>query len=69
MFWKEDALIKCLLALSLMQGVALILTVLQIVHLPNIKVSTILLSCAFLYDVFWVFISPKIFHESVMIVV
>lgn len=38
MFWKEDALIKCLLALSLMQGVALILTVLQIVHLPNIKV-------------------------------
>lgn len=50
-------------------GVALILTVLQIVHLPNIKVSTILLSCAFLYDVFWVFISPKIFHESVMIVV
>jgi hypothetical protein len=92
-----------------MQGIALILTVLQIVRLPNIKVcccfqtnhkdfddpglfhgptfcylhdtvynvdyplyaqvSTVLLSCAFLYDVFWVFISPKFFHESVMIVV
>jgi signal peptide peptidase-like protein 2B len=50
-------------------GIALILTVLQIVRLPNIKVSTILLSCAFFYDVFWVFISPAFFHESVMIVV
>ncbi|EFJ05600.1 hypothetical protein SELMODRAFT_187400 [Selaginella moellendorffii] len=50
-------------------GVALILTVLQVVRLPNIKVSTVLLSCAFLYDIFWVFISPYIFKESVMIVV
>ncbi|KAG6548658.1 hypothetical protein Mapa_009812 [Marchantia paleacea] len=50
-------------------GISLILTVLQIVRLPNIKVSTVLLSCAFLYDIFWVFISPVFFHESVMIVV
>lgn len=50
-------------------GIALIITVLQIVRLPNIKVSTVLLSCAFLYDIFWVFISPIIFDESVMIVV
>lgn len=50
-------------------GMALIITVLQIVRLPNIKVSTVLLTLAFLYDIFWVFISPKIFHESVMIVV
>lgn len=50
-------------------GIALILTVLQIVRLPNIKVSTVLLCCAFFYDVFWVFISPSFFHESVMIVV
>jgi hypothetical protein len=47
----------------------LILTVLQIVRLPNIKVSTVLLSCAFFYDIFWVFVSPLIFQESVMIVV
>ncbi|KAH8950999.1 hypothetical protein BDL97_09G002200 [Sphagnum fallax] len=50
-------------------GILLILTVLQIVQLPNIKVSTVLLSCAFFYDIFWVFVSPVLFHESVMIVV
>ncbi|OAY56509.2 signal peptide peptidase-like 2 [Manihot esculenta] len=50
-------------------GIALIITVLQIVHVPNLKVGTVLLSCAFLYDIFWVFISKTLFHESVMIVV
>ena len=33
------------------------------------QVGTVLLSCAFLYDIFWVFISTKFFSESVMIVV
>ncbi|KAA8522418.1 hypothetical protein F0562_013221 [Nyssa sinensis] len=50
-------------------GIALIITVLQIVHVPNLKVGTVLLGCAFLYDIFWVFVSKKLFHESVMIVV
>ncbi|KAG9441301.1 hypothetical protein H6P81_017155 [Aristolochia fimbriata] len=50
-------------------GIALIITVLQIVRVPNLKVGTVLLSCAFLYDIFWVFVSKKWFHESVMIVV
>ncbi|KAK4786526.1 hypothetical protein SAY86_010359 [Trapa natans] len=50
-------------------GIALIITVLQIVRIPNLKVGTVLLSCAFLYDIFWVFISKWWFHESVMIVV
>ncbi|GAV83873.1 PA domain-containing protein/Peptidase_A22B domain-containing protein [Cephalotus follicularis] len=50
-------------------GIALIVTVLQIVHVPNLKVGTVLLGCAFLYDIFWVFVSKKLFHESVMIVV
>ncbi|KAF9614154.1 hypothetical protein IFM89_015473 [Coptis chinensis] len=50
-------------------GIALIITVLQIVRVPNLKVGTVLLSCAFLYDIFWVFISTKLFHESVMVVV
>ncbi|KAJ4831903.1 Signal peptide peptidase-like 2 [Turnera subulata] len=50
-------------------GIALIITVLQVVHVPNLKVGTVLLSCAFLYDIFWVFVSKKLFHESVMIVV
>ncbi|GLT67859.1 hypothetical protein SLA2020_401370 [Shorea laevis] len=48
-------------------GISLIITVLQIVHVPNLKVGTVLLSCAFLYDIFWVFISKKFYHESVMI--
>nr|GEU95416.1 signal peptide peptidase-like 4 isoform X1 [Tanacetum cinerariifolium] len=50
-------------------GVALIITVIQIIQVPNLKVGTILLSCAFLYDIFWVFVSKWMFHESVMIVV
>ncbi|KAJ0963556.1 hypothetical protein J5N97_028678 [Dioscorea zingiberensis] len=50
-------------------GIALIITVLQIVRVPNLKVGTVLLGCAFLYDIFWVFISKRWFHESVMIVV
>ncbi|KAF7828266.1 signal peptide peptidase-like 2 [Senna tora] len=50
-------------------GIALIITVLQIVHIPNLKVGTVLLSCALMYDLFWVFISQKVFNESVMIMV
>lgn len=50
-------------------GIALIITVLQIVRVPNLKVGTVLLSCAFMYDIFWVFVSKWWFHESVMIVV
>ncbi|THF95884.1 hypothetical protein TEA_024392 [Camellia sinensis var. sinensis] len=34
-----------------------------------IQVATVLLCCAFLYDIFWVFLSPYIFNESVMIAV
>ncbi|OIW17587.1 hypothetical protein TanjilG_08865 [Lupinus angustifolius] len=50
-------------------GICLMITVLQLAQLPNIKVATALLSCAFVYDIFWVFISPLIFNESVMIAV
>ncbi|RAL48938.1 hypothetical protein DM860_001258 [Cuscuta australis] len=50
-------------------GIALIVTVLQVVRVPNLKVGTVLLGCAFLYDLFWVFVSKWWFHESVMIVV
>ncbi|OVA08666.1 Protease-associated domain [Macleaya cordata] len=50
-------------------GICLMITVLQMARLPNIKVALVLLSCAFVYDIFWVFISPLIFHESVMIAV
>ncbi|KQK16532.1 signal peptide peptidase-like 5 [Brachypodium distachyon] len=50
-------------------GIALIVTVIQIVRVPNLKVGSVLLSCAFLYDIFWVFVSKRWFHESVMIAV
>ncbi|XP_052188514.1 signal peptide peptidase-like 2 [Diospyros lotus] len=50
-------------------GICLMITILQLARLPNIKVATVLLCCAFLYDIFWVFLSPFIFHDSVMIAV
>ncbi|KAL3381373.1 hypothetical protein AABB24_001466 [Solanum stoloniferum] len=50
-------------------GIALIITVLQVVQIPNLKVGTVLLSCSLLYDLFWVFLSKSLFHKSVMIVV
>ncbi|RZC67778.1 hypothetical protein C5167_011469 [Papaver somniferum] len=50
-------------------GICLMITALQRTRLPNIKVATVLLSCAFVYDIFWVFISPLIFNKSVMIAV
>ncbi|XP_073307840.1 signal peptide peptidase-like 4 isoform X2 [Primulina huaijiensis] len=50
-------------------GIALIITVLQIIRVPNLKVGTVLLGCAFMYDIFWVFVSKWFFHKSVMIVV
>ena len=33
------------------------------------QVSAVLLSASFVYDIFWVFVSPLIFDESIMIVV
>ncbi|XVE84535.1 hypothetical protein DITRI_Ditri17bG0021000 [Diplodiscus trichospermus] len=50
-------------------GICLMITILQLARLPNIKVATVLLCCAFVYDIFWVFLSPLIFHQSVMIAV
>jgi len=47
-------------------GIALLLVIQRTLRLPNIKVSAVLLSMAFLYDIFWVFISPYFFEESVM---
>ncbi|KAG5093218.1 hypothetical protein JHK82_051996 [Glycine max] len=64
--WFHSGLSEVLI---LKLGICLMITVLQLARLPNIKVATVLLCCAFVYDIFWVFISPVIFHESVMIAV
>lgn len=47
-------------------GISLCFVFLKTVQLPNLKVATLLLSLAFVYDVFFVFISPAIFGSSVM---
>ena len=47
-------------------GICLLLTLQRVLRLPNIKISLILLSLAFFYDVFWVFLSPIFFSSSVM---
>jgi len=48
-------------------GVSLVLVLPQQLRLPNIKVSVLLLLLAFVYDVFWVFLSPLLFGSSVMV--
>lgn len=50
-------------------SICLLLMIQRTLRLPNIKVSSILLSMAFLYDIFWVFLSPYFFTKSVMITV
>ncbi|OQU88099.1 hypothetical protein SORBI_3003G400000 [Sorghum bicolor] len=52
-----------------LMGICMMILVLQVVHMPNIKVATALLVAAFFYDIFWVFISPLFFKKSVMITV
>ncbi len=46
---------------------ALLLTIQRTLRFPNIKVATFFLLLAFVYDVFWVFISPFFFSSSVMV--
>lgn len=48
-------------------GICLCILFLTLVRFPNIRVATVLLSLAFFYDIFFVFLSPIFFHESVMI--
>jgi len=48
-------------------AICLAISALSFLRLPNLKVSAIVLILFFLYDIFWVFISPYIFKESVMV--
>jgi signal peptide peptidase-like protein 2B len=48
-------------------GISVCLCFLNAVRLPNLQVATILLTLAFLYDIFFVFVSPLIFGSSVMV--
>lgn len=48
-------------------AVMLLLTIQRTLRLPNLKTGTMMLICTFFFDIFWVFLSPLIFHKSVMI--
>jgi signal peptide peptidase-like 2B len=48
-------------------GAAMCMTFLQTIRVNSLKVATILLSAAFFYDVFFVFVSPILFKSNVMI--
>jgi signal peptide peptidase-like 2B len=51
-------------------GACMCITFLGLIHLNNIQVATILLLVAFVYDIFFVFVTPFLFHgKSVMITV
>ena len=50
-------------------GMNVCILFLSIIRVPNLKIASTLLCLAFLYDVFFVFISPYIFSSSVMLTV
>lgn len=50
-------------------GACMCITFLSIIRLNSLQVATVLLSAAFFYDIFFVFITPLIFTKSVMITV
>lgn len=47
-------------------GYCLCFTALSVLHINTFKACCVILSLTFLYDVFWVFLSPKIFRGNVM---
>eukprot|EP00488_Nonionellina_sp_1-RS-2012_P000830 TRINITY_DN1334_c0_g1_i1.p1 TRINITY_DN1334_c0_g1~~TRINITY_DN1334_c0_g1_i1.p1 ORF type:complete len:222 (-),score=46.18 TRINITY_DN1334_c0_g1_i1:104-769(-) len=49
--------------------VGLLLMLQRTIRLTNLQVASILLSTAFIYDIFWVFLSPLFFESSVMVAV
>lgn len=50
-------------------GACVCIVFLEVIRLNSIKVASLLLIAAFIYDIFFVFITPHIFGESVMITV
>lgn len=48
-------------------GISLCVAFVSHVRLPNIKICAMLLSCLFVYDIFWVFFSERFFGANVMV--
>ena len=56
------------LVLQDIMGMSFLVNVLRLVHLPNLKVGSMLLMGAMCYDIFWVYVQPHLFgNESVMV--
>jgi hypothetical protein len=56
-------------ALQDVLGIAILVTMVRVVTIPNLKLATALLACLLLYDVFFVFVTPYITPDgrSVMV--
>mmetsp|Transcript_71327 Transcript_71327/g.161318 ORF Transcript_71327/g.161318 Transcript_71327/m.161318 type:complete len:411 (+) Transcript_71327:109-1341(+) len=52
-----------------MLGVCMSVSVIALVRLPSLKVAAIVLCSLFVYDIFWVFFSARIFEDNVMVAV
>jgi len=48
-------------------GVSLCITIISVLRLSSLKVATICLVSLFVYDIFWVFFSERIFGQNVMV--
>ncbi|KAF5732365.1 signal peptide peptidase-like 1 [Tripterygium wilfordii] len=48
-------------------GISICIAFVSHVRLPNVKVCAMLLACLFVYDIFWVFFSERIFGANVMV--
>jgi len=48
-------------------GVGFLCMIQRTIRLPNMQVATVLLSVMFFFDIFWVFLSPYVFGQSVMV--
>ena len=49
-----------------LSGISLVILIIRSIRVPTLPPLFLLLSLSFLYDIFWVFISPYIFGTSVM---
>mmetsp|Transcript_34242 Transcript_34242/g.88471 ORF Transcript_34242/g.88471 Transcript_34242/m.88471 type:complete len:676 (-) Transcript_34242:2414-4441(-) len=56
-------------ALQDLMGISISISFISVVAAPNMKVTTVLLCLMFVYDIWFVFISPYVFGQSVMIAV
>ena len=50
-------------------GISVVITIIKSLKIPSYKIGALLLGCTFLFDIFWVFYSDRIFGQSVMVTI